>query len=78
LPRRYADRLAAASGVAIDGQDQAMLDRIYELVGIAAVIAPHVRTPGFLDELRTRVGSLDDERVSWTPHRRLLDCAPRA
>jgi hypothetical protein len=55
-----------------------MLDRIYELVGIAAVIAPHVRTPGFLDELRTRVGSLDDERVSWTPHRRLLDCAPRA
>ena len=43
-----------------------MLDRLYELVGIAAVIAPHVRARGFLDELRTRVESLDDDCTSWT------------
>lgn len=73
LPREDADRLAVASGVAIDEPDQATLDRLYELVGIAAVIAPHIRGPGFLDELGTRVGGLDDEHVRWTPHRRLLD-----
>jgi aminoglycoside phosphotransferase (APT) family kinase protein len=76
LPQEFADQLTAATGVVIDDQDQAMLDRLYELVGIAAVMAPHVRTPGFLDELKTRVDSLDDDRTSWTPHRRLLDnCA---
>jgi len=73
LPHEYADRLAAASGIAIDDTAQTMLDRLYELVGIAAVIAPHVRTPGFLGELETRVGSLDDDTVRWTPHRRLID-----
>jgi aminoglycoside phosphotransferase (APT) family kinase protein len=73
LPREYADRLTAASGIAIDDAAQAMLDRLYELVGIAAVIAPHVRTPGFLGELETRIGSFDDETVRWTPHRRLVD-----
>jgi hypothetical protein len=73
LPGEFADQLTAASGIVIDGQDQAMLDRLYELVGIAAVIAPHVRAPGFLDELRTRVESLDDDCTSWTAHRMLLD-----
>ena len=73
LPREYADRLTAAIAIAIDDAAQAMLDRLYELVGIAAVIAPHVRTAGFLGELETRVGSLDDETVRWTPHRRLMD-----
>jgi aminoglycoside phosphotransferase len=73
LPGEYADRLAAASGVAIDEPDQAMLDRLYELVGISAVIVPHIRDPGFLEELGTRVASLEDENVRWTPHRRLID-----
>ena len=45
LPREYPDRLAAASGVAFDGPDQAMLDRLYELVGIAAVITRHMCVP---------------------------------
>ena len=73
LPGEFADQLTAASGIVIDGQDHAMLDRLYELVGIAAVVAPHVRAPGFLGELRTRVESLDDDCTSWTAHRRLLD-----
>ncbi len=43
LPQEFADQLTAATGLVIDDQDQAMLDRLYELVGIAAVMAPHVR-----------------------------------
>ena len=46
LPHEFAHQLTTATGVVIDDQDQAMLDRLYELVGIAAVIVPHVRTPG--------------------------------
>jgi aminoglycoside phosphotransferase len=68
-----ADRLTVASGIHAECQDQAMLDRLYELVGIAAVLAPHLSNPLIRRELETRIRTLDQDGVIWTPHRRLLE-----
>jgi hypothetical protein len=45
LPSEFADQLTAASGVAIDDWDQALLDRLCEFVGVCRRGRSNVRNP---------------------------------
>jgi hypothetical protein len=68
----FADRTTIATGVSVEPEAQAMLDRLFELSVILGAIAPYAARPVFRDELQLRIGTLDDERARWTPHRELL------
>jgi hypothetical protein len=57
-----------------DGEADAALTHLYEVVVIAGAIAPYAAHTVFEDELRLRLDSLGQSQHDsrWTPHRDLL------
>jgi hypothetical protein len=68
------DEVLRAYGSRPDGEAQAVLTRLFEVVVIAGAIAPYAAHALFEHELRLRLGSLDqpERDVRWTPHKQLL------